>query len=147
MATPVEPEMKVIDVGLIVKPKSSATTCRLTTPTRVSGLPEASVVAYTPDATAVKFPAAVALRLRLTEHAVPPVAQGFVPLRVAVSPVVDATVKATESVPKPGKPFIAVAVTVAVFAVPGNSGPKLVGVAVTVTNGIEATAELSNVLP
>ena len=53
VATPVEPEMKVIDVGVIVKPKSSTTTCKLTTSTRVSGLLEASVVAYVPDTTAV----------------------------------------------------------------------------------------------
>ena len=45
--------MKVIDVGVIVKPKSSTTTCKLTTSTRVSGLLEASVVAYVPDTTAV----------------------------------------------------------------------------------------------
>ena len=75
-------------------------------------------------------------------------AQGFVPLKVAVRPEVVAVVKSTESAAKPvPKPFIAVAVTVAVFAVPGNSGPKLVGVAVTATNGIEAAAELSNALP
>jgi hypothetical protein len=89
----------------------------------------------------------VALKLRLTEHIVPPVAHGFTPLKVAVKPEVAEAVKATESLPKPGKLFIAVAVTVAVFAVPGNSGPKLVGVAVTATNGIEPAAELSNVLP
>jgi len=94
------------------------------------------------------LPAAVALKLRLTEHDTPPVAQGFVPLKVAVRPEVVAVVKSTESAAKPvPKPFIAVAVTVAVFAVPGNSGPKLVGVAVTATNGIEAAAELSNALP
>jgi hypothetical protein len=89
----------------------------------------------------------LALKLRLTEHIVPPVAQGFVPLKVAVRPEVAVVVKATASVPNPGKPFTAVAVMVAVFAVPGNSGPKLVGVAVTATNGIEATPELSKLLP
>ena len=45
VAVPVEPEENEIDVGLTVNPKSSTTTLRLTTPTRVSGLPSASVVA------------------------------------------------------------------------------------------------------
>lgn len=45
VAVPVEPEVKEIEVGLTVKPKSSTTTWSTTTPTRVSGLPAASLVA------------------------------------------------------------------------------------------------------
>ncbi len=89
----------------------------------------------------------MALKLRLTEQEAPRVAQGFVPLKVAVRPEVVVVVKATESVAKPGKPFTAVAVTVTVFEVPGNSGPKLVGVAVTSTDIMLVAPELSKVLP
>lgn len=45
VAVPVEPEENEIDTGLTTNPKSSTATLRLTTPTRVSGLPSASVVA------------------------------------------------------------------------------------------------------
>ena len=64
-------------------------------------------------------------------------------MRVAVRPVVATVVNATESTAKPGKPTPAVAVTVALFGVAGNSGPKLEGLAVIVTNG--GGVELSNV--
>lgn len=45
VVVPVEPETNDIVVGLIENPKSSTTTLRVTVPTRVSGLPAASVVA------------------------------------------------------------------------------------------------------
>jgi hypothetical protein len=45
VAVPVVPELNEMLVGLTVKPKSSTTTLRLTTPASVSGLPNASVVA------------------------------------------------------------------------------------------------------
>lgn len=47
-------------------------------------------------------PAARAERDRVTEQDNPPVRHGFVPVRVAVSPVVVEVVKDTESVAKPG---------------------------------------------
>lgn len=46
---PVEPDAKEREVGLMVKPKSSTTTLRLTVPTRVSGLFSESRVAYVPE--------------------------------------------------------------------------------------------------
>jgi len=45
VATPVEPEMKVTDVGVIVKPKSSTVTLRLTKLANVSGFADGSFVA------------------------------------------------------------------------------------------------------
>ena len=72
----------------------------------------------------------------MTEHEVPPVVQGFVPIRLAVRPALATLVKVTASVaPKVGYPAPAVAVILAVLAVPGNSGPKLKGFAETVTEG------------
>lgn len=50
--------------------------------------------------------------------------------------------KVTASVANPGYPEPAVAVIVAVLVVPGNSGPKLEGLAVIVTDG--EGVELSN---
>jgi hypothetical protein len=49
VVVPREPDAKEMDVGLIVKPKSSTTTLSLTVPTRVSGLFDESRVAYVPE--------------------------------------------------------------------------------------------------
>jgi hypothetical protein len=51
-------------------------------------------------------------------------------------------VKFTASVAEPGYPFLAVAVIVALFAVPGGSGPKVVELADKTTSAIVALAEL-----
>lgn len=48
VAVPVPPPVNVTVVGLTVRPKSSTTTLRVALATSVSGLPEASAVAYVP---------------------------------------------------------------------------------------------------
>lgn len=78
----------------------------------------------------------------------PVVAQGFVPVMVAVTDGLDlVVVKSTESVENPGNPFLAVAVTVAVFDTVGNSGPKLIGLAERTIWAMLALVELSKVPP
>lgn len=91
------------------------------------------------------MPAEVGLKLMVEEHELPLVAQGLVPVIDADSPVGAVTVNKTESTAIPGNPLLAVAVTVVVLDVPGNSGPKLIGEAETVIEAMVAELEFANV--
>jgi hypothetical protein len=83
--------------------------------------------------------------VRETEQVAPPVKQDVAP-REAVRPGLVVVVKLTESVARPGYPFIAVAVILAVLETPGNSGPKLAVEVVMATSIIVAAPELLKLL-
>ena len=85
--------------------------------------------------------------MSVTAQDVPPVAQGLIPLIVAVRPGDAWSVMLTESVAKPGNPLKAVALMMTVFDVFGNSGPKFFELEERTTNAMVADAELSKVVP
>lgn len=91
----------------------------------------------------MKLPTEVGLKLIVEEHALPFVAQGLVPVIEAESPGGAVTLNKIESTAVPGKPLLAVAVTVVVLDVARNCGPNLVGDAVTVTEGMVAESEFA----